>query len=178
MKNWATYLIFATSEIKSIRLNTDIFETNLINIIILLIILIYFLGNFLNKNLSLRYEQIKNTIENGEKFLDETTERIKEAKFQWSQSKLIIEEIKEQTNQTKIALLESQFNELNQILTQRFNNFLTIIYYREQQVLSTIIQQVSELSLKQVTEKLSTPLMDKDQSIIINNKINKLESHL
>jgi F0F1-type ATP synthase membrane subunit b/b' len=135
------------------------------------------LGNFLNENLSSRHEQISNSIKNGEKRLSEANDRLKEAKFQWSQAKIIIEEIKEQTKKSKVNLLELQFNEINQGLSERFNNLLTVLYYREQQVLSDILQQVSELALKQVTEKLNTPLIDIDQSIIINNKINRLGSH-
>jgi F-type H+-transporting ATPase subunit b len=174
MKNWVPYLILTTNDSKNISLNTDILETNLINIIILLVLLIYLLGNFLNTNLSSRQEQIENTIKNGEKRLNEAKQRLKEAKFQWSQASIIIEEIKEQTKQTKVNLLESEYNDINQTLSQRFKNLLTILYYREQQVLSAIIQQVSEITLKQVSEKLKSSLRDKNQSIIINNKINRL----
>jgi F-type H+-transporting ATPase subunit b len=171
MKNWVPYLILTTNDSKNISLNTDILETNLINIIILLVLLIYLLGNFLNTNLSSRQEQIENTIKNGEKRLNEAKQRLKEAKFQWSQASIIIEEIKEQTKQTKVNLLESEYNDINQTLSQRFKNLLTILYYREQQVLSAIIQQVSEITLKQVSEKLKSSLRDKNQS---NNKINRL----
>lgn len=178
MKNWIPYLIFTTNDSKIISLNTNILETNLINIIILLVLLIYLLGNFLNTNLSSRHEQIANTIKKGEKRLNEAKQRLKEAKFQWSQASIIIEEIKEQTKQTKVTVLESEYNNINQTLSQRFNNLLTILYYREQQVLSAIIQQVSEITLKQVTKKLKSSLIEKNHSIIINNKINRLESHL
>jgi F-type H+-transporting ATPase subunit b len=177
MKNWLTYLVFTNSQTKSISLNTNIFETNLINIIILLVLLVYLLGNFLNENLSFRQEQIENSIKTSEKRLNESKDRLNEIKSQWSQARIIIEDIKEQTQQTKENLLKSEFNEINHTLSQRFINLLTILYYREQQVLSTIILQVSELALKEVTKKLKTKLLDKDQSIIINNKITRLGSH-
>jgi F-type H+-transporting ATPase subunit b len=176
MKNWVTSFILS-HETESININTNIFETNLINIVILLVVLVYFLGSFLKENLSSRQEQIISSIQNGEKRLNEAKERLAEAKSQWAQAQIIIEEIKNQTKRSKTNLLESEFDQTNQALSQRFNNLLMILYYREQQVLSSIMKQVSELALKQVTVKLQTPLMEKDQYIIINNKINRLGGH-
>lgn len=176
MKNWVTSFILS-HETESININTNIFETNLINIVILLVVLVYFLGSFLKENLSSRQEQIISSIQNGEKRLNEAKERLAEAKSQWAQAQIIIEEIKNQTKRSKGNLLESEFDQTNQALSQRFNNLLMILYYREQQVLSSIMKQVSELALKQVTVKLQTPLMEKDQYIIINNKINRLGGH-
>ena len=176
MKNWVTSFILS-HETESINININIFETNLINIVILLIVLVYFLGSFLKENLSSRREQIISSIQNGEKRLNEAKERLAEAKSQWAQAQIIIEEIKNQTKRSKANLLESEFDQTNQALSQRFNNLLMILYYREQQVISSIMKQVSELALKQVTVKLQTPLMEKDQYIIINNKISRLGGH-
>lgn len=176
MKNWVTSFILS-HETESININTNIFETNLINIVILLVVLVYFLGSFLKENLSSRQEQIISSIQNGEKRLNEAKERLAEAKSQWAQAQIIIEEIKNQTKRSKANLLQSEFDQTNEALSQRFNNLLMILYYREQQVLSSIMKQVSELALKQVTVKLQTPLMEKDQYIIINNKINRLGGH-
>lgn len=177
MKIWISSFILS-NKTENISLNINILETNLINIVILLILLIYFLGNFLKENLSVRQEQIINSIQNGEKRLNESKERLVEAKSQWAQAQIIIEEIKNQTNRSKITILESEFRQTNQNISQRFNNLLMILYYREQQILSSIMKQVSELALKQVTTKLQMPLMEKDQYIIINNKINRLGGFL
>lgn len=177
MKNWVTYLILF-NKTETISLNLDIFETNLINIILLLIILSYFLGNFLNKNLSSRQEQITRSIKDGEKSFNEAAKRLEEAKFQWAQAEIIINEIKIQTKRSKANLLDSEFDQTNQLLSQRFNNLLTLLYYREQQVLTSIKQQVSELALRRVIEKLNTTVMKEDQIIVIDNKINRLGRYL
>lgn len=177
MKIWISSFILS-NKTENISLNINILETNLINIVILLILLIYFLGNFLKENLSVRQEQIISSIQNGEKRLNESKERLVEAKSQWAQAQIIIEEIKNQTNRSKITILESEFRQTSQNISQRFNNLLMILYYREQQILSSIMKQVSELALKQVTTKLQMPLMEKDQYIIINNKINRLGGFL
>ena len=177
MKTWISSFILS-NKTESISLNTNILETNLINIVILLVLLLYFLGSFLKENLSSRQEQIISNIQNGEKRLNEAKDRLTEAKLQWAQAQIIIEEIKNQTQRSKVIILESEFNQTNQSISQRFNNLLMILYYREQQVRSVIMKQVSELALRQVTAKLQTPLMEKDQYIIINNKINRLGGSL
>ena len=139
---------------RRIGINTDIFETNLINIIILVVLLVYVLGNFLKENLSTRQEQIISSIQDGEKRLNEANERLAEAKSQWAQAQIIIEEIKNQTKRTKASLLETEFNQANQDLSQRFNNILMVLRYREQQVFNDVMKQVSELALKSSNIKI------------------------
>lgn len=177
MKNWVSSFILS-SEKEGFGLNSNILETNLINIILLIVLLVYVLGNFLKENLLSRQEQIINSIKEGEKQLNEATERLAEAKSQWAQAQLIIEEIKTQTKQTKTSLLESEFSQANQDLSQRFNNILMVLKYREQQVFNDVMKQVSELALNQVTNKLQTQLGKTDQSLIIDSKINRLGGHL
>jgi F-type H+-transporting ATPase subunit b len=177
MENWISSLILSR-ETEGFGLNTDILETNLINIIILIVLLVYVLGNFLKENLSSRQEQIISSIQDGEKRLNEANERLAEAKAQWAQAQIIIEEIKSQTKRSRASLLESEFNQANQDLSQRFNNILMILRYREQQVFNDVMKQVSELALNQVTSKLQTQLGKTEQSLIIDSKINRLGGQL
>jgi F-type H+-transporting ATPase subunit b len=177
MENWISSFILS-SEAEGFGINSDILETNLINIIILIVLLVYVLGNFLKENLSSRQEQIISSIQDGEKRLNEANERLAEAKSQWAQAQIIIEEIKAQTKRSKTSLLEAEFNQANQDLSQRFSNILMVLRYREQQVFNDVMKQVSELALKQVTGKLQTQLGKTDQSLIIDNKINRLGGHL
>ena len=177
MEIWVSSFILS-SEAEGIGINTDIFEANLINIIILLVLLVYVLGNFLKENLSTRQEQIISSIQDGEKRLNEANERLAEAKSQWAQAQIIIEEIKNQTKRTKASLLETEFNQANQDLSQRFKNILMVLRYREQQVFTDVMKQVSELALNQVISKLQTQLGKTDQSLIIDSKINRLGGRL
>ena len=103
MEIWVSSFILS-SEAEGIGINTDIFEANLINIIILLVLLVYVLGNFLKENLSTRQEQIISSIQDGEKRLNEAKERLAEAKSQWAQAQIIIKEIKIQTKRSKASL--------------------------------------------------------------------------
>lgn len=177
MTNWVSSLVLS-HEAEGFGINLDIFETNLINIIILIILLVYVLGNFLKENLSARHEQILTSIQDGEKRLNEANLRLTEAKSQWDQALIIISEIKSQTKKSKQSLIESEFRQANQDLSQRYENILMVLRYREQQVFNDIIKQVSELALNQVTSKLEVQLGKTEQSKIIDNKINRLGGQL
>nr|YP_002327467.1 ATP synthase CF0 subunit I [Vaucheria litorea]B7T1R8.1 RecName: Full=ATP synthase subunit b, chloroplastic; AltName: Full=ATP synthase F(0) sector subunit b; AltName: Full=ATPase subunit I [Vaucheria litorea]ACF70884.1 ATP synthase CF0 subunit I [Vaucheria litorea] len=177
MKNWISSFILVHQE-KSISFNTNILETNLINIIILLIILFYFLKGLLKDNLSSRQENILSTIQNSENRINEANERLVDAKLQWSQAQITLEELKNQTLQNKLILFNAEFEIKNQVLSQHFNNLLMTLYYREQQAFNNIKKQVSELALKKVIAKLQAPLMEEDQSVIIINKIHRLGGNL
>jgi F-type H+-transporting ATPase subunit b len=173
MKNWISSFILVHQE-KGISLNTNILETNLINIVILLVLLFYFLKGLLKDNLSSRQDNIVTTIQNSENRINEANERLADAKLQWSQAQITIEELKNQTFQKKFVLFDAEFEIKNQVLSQHFNNLLMTLYYREQQVFNNIKKQVSELALKKVIAKLQAPFMEEDQSIIIINKIHRL----
>jgi F-type H+-transporting ATPase subunit b len=175
MENFINFLILShESEEVAFGLNTDILETNLINIVLLIALLVSVLGNFLNENLSARQQLIITSVQDAEKRFNEASERLIEAKAQWSQAIIIIEEIKTQTKLTKIKLLDTEFNEANQELSQRFNTALMVLRYREQQVLNDVMKQVAQLALNQVIAKMQTQLGKTEQALIIDNKINRL----
>lgn len=177
MENWVNFFLLS-SETEGFSINTDILETNLINIIILIVLLVYVLGNFLKENLLSRQEQIITNVQDGEKRLNEAKERLAEAKSQWAQAQIIIKEIKIQTKRSKASLLETEFNQANQDLSQRFTNILLVLRYREQQVFNDVMKQVSKLAFQQVIEKLERQLGKTDQSLIIDSKINRLGGRL
>ena len=163
---------------EGLEINFDILETNLINIIILIILLIYVLGDFLKENLSFRQKQIIINIQDGEKRLNEANLRLTETKSQWTQAQIIIKEIKSLTKRSKINVVSSGFGQINRDLSQRYNNILMILRYRELQVFNNVMKEVSKLALRQVGLKLQTELSKKDQDLIIDKKINCLGSEL
>lgn len=163
---------------EGLEINFDILETNLINIIILIILLIYVLGDFLKENLSFRQKQIIINIQDGEKRLNEANLRLTETKSQWTQAQIIIKEIKSLTKRSKINVVSSGFSQINRDLSQRYNNILMILRYRELQVFNNVMKEVSKLALRQVGLKLQTELSKKDQDLIIDKKINSLGSQL
>lgn len=177
MSQWISFYLLA-SEKEGFGINSDILETNLINIIILIALLVYVLGSFLKENLSSRQEQIITSIQDCEKRFNEANERLAEAKAQWIQAQIIFEKIKNQTKESKTSLVEAEFHQANADLSQRFMNILMMLRYREQQVFNEITRQVSELALSQVRSKIQNQLGKTDQALIIDSKINRLGGQL
>jgi F-type H+-transporting ATPase subunit b len=177
MSQWKSFYLLA-SEKEGFGINHDILETNLINIILLIALLVYVLGNFLKENLSARQEQIISSIQDCEKRLNEAKERLAEAKEQWIQAQIIFEKIKNQTKESKASLVDTEFKQANADLSQRFLNVLLMLRYRQQQVINEVTRQVSELALTQARDKIQSQLGKTDQSLIIDSKINRLGGHL
>ncbi|CAM9107053.1 unnamed protein product [Chrysoparadoxa australica] len=177
MDNWLSYFLIA-NENEGFGLNSDILETNVINIVLLIALLVYVLGNFLGENLGLRQEQIINNVQEAEKRLNEANDRLSEAKIQWAQARILIEDIKQQTQETRKNLLDTEFEQADQELSQRFNTALQILRYREQQVFNDVMKQVAQLALNQVIVKLQKQLGKSEQTLIIDTKINRLGGKL
>jgi len=78
----------------SVGFNTDIFEANLINIVLLVVLLFNVVGDALKTSMLERKEKILSGVQDAEQRLNEATERLAEAKTQLEQSKLIIDKIK------------------------------------------------------------------------------------
>src|SRR6476469_6325672 len=147
---WTSFSLLASSKSEGFGLNPNILEANLINILLLLVLLVYTVGTFLKDTLFLRQEQILQSIEDCEKRLNEANERLAEAKSQWLQAQLLFEKIKSQTKESKKTLVNLEFQQANDDLSQRFNNMILSLQYREDQVFNEITKQVAQLALHQV----------------------------
>ena len=77
-----------------VSLNTDIFETNLINIALLAGGLFYLLSGALSESLSERQQKIVGAIQESEERLQEATARLTESKTQLEQAQIVIDSIK------------------------------------------------------------------------------------
>lgn len=177
MIHWNPWFIL-TSEVEGFQLNPDILETNLVNILILLVILFFTAGNFLQTFLTTRYQRILTSIEDSERRLAEATERLSEAKSQWAQARIIIQEIENETKNTKNTLFDNELAQANSEISQRFTNILMMLRYRETQVFNDVIKQVSRLALGQVMTKLQKQLGHAEFMLINDSKINELGGKL
>jgi F-type H+-transporting ATPase subunit b len=142
------------SDSGSFGINTDILETNVINIIILVSVLFIVAGNALSEALRQRQIEIINGVEDSEKRLNDATNRLDEAKKQLSQARVIIDEIKKETTITKTSLLESDYIQAKNELNRRFIVAATTLKNRERLILSEIKQNISLLALKQVVSTI------------------------
>ena len=124
----------------SIEINTDIFEANVINIIILVAGLFNVVGAALKTAMLERKTKILNEVQGAEQSLTAATERLREAEEQAGQSSLIITKIEEKTEKLR-----------DQILTSNWNRA-----YEEMQR----IEKASNLALKYETQKAARENQD------------------
>ena len=138
----------------SFGINTDIFETNLVNQLIILAGVISLGRDFLSESLSERQAEIISGVEDSEKRLNEATTRLAEAKKQLSQARVIMDQIRKETSSTKTALLEADYNQAKLELSKRFSSASSLLKFRERQILGEIKQYVSVLALELVVNKI------------------------
>ena len=171
--------IFTLLATESIRLNTDILETGLINILVLLAILIYTGRDFLGSLLEERRTTIVKGVQDAEDRLNEAQKRLAEAQKQLNQANLVISEIKSETVTTKKLLLESDAFQAKKDLTVRFERALATFRSKERQIFVEIKQQIISLVLQRTVNRVQETFKSKERATaLINETINKLEGDL
>ena len=172
MKSYIQYLV--SDENFGISLNTDIFESNIINLVLLVVILFVVLKKFLTENLTARKEKIVQGIENAETRLSDSNKRYSEAKKQWAQMDIIIKEINQQMETTKQNVLKLKWDQGKDDLSKKFTTAIVVLRNRENKIFNDVTKEVSKRALNQVILKLKKQLGKVEQSAIISLKIKQL----
>mmetsp|Transcript_2599 Transcript_2599/g.8587 ORF Transcript_2599/g.8587 Transcript_2599/m.8587 type:complete len:179 (-) Transcript_2599:792-1328(-) len=155
-------------------LNTNILETNIVNLAILWFGLFSFLKDPLTSSLSERKDKIQIAIQEAEEQLEQARIRLEEAEKQSSQIQLVLDPIKKEAEKSAKNLKDS-------VLAQGKNDIETItiraknqIFSLEGQIKEQIFSHVIDLALKRVQSQLETNLSQEMQSKIIDANISKL----
>jgi len=130
-------------------LNTDIFETNVINIAILVFGLVSFVGEILKTSMLEREQKIVESVQASENRITEARLRFEEAQKQLNQVHLIISEIKNETKVVKTDILTREFSQANDLITKQFASASSVIQDREKLVIYYVLRQVLQLTLFQ-----------------------------
>jgi F-type H+-transporting ATPase subunit b len=167
------------AEEEGIGLNSDILETGLVNILLLVGILIYTGKDFLGSLLEERKTTIVKGVQDAEDRLNEAQKRLREAEKQLNQANLVISEIKNETVATKKLLLESDAYAAKKDLKTRFERALATFRSKERQIFIEIKQQIITLVLKRTVARAQEAFGSKERATaLINDTINKLEGDL
>ena len=155
-------------------LNTDILETNIINLVILWFGLFSFLKDPLVSSLDERKSKIQIAIQEAEEQLEQAKTRLQEAEKQSSQLQLVLDPIKAEAESSAKNLKDS-------ILAQGKNDIEAItvrakgqIFSLEGQIKEEIFSHVIDLALKRVQSQLETNLSQDMQVKIIDANISRL----
>jgi len=130
-------------------INTDIFETNIINIVILCVGLFNFVGGILKTSMAERKQKILESVQASENRINEARLRFEEAQKQLDQVQLIISEIKTETNSVKSDILTREFAQANDLITKQFTSASNLLKDREQLITYYVLRQVLQLTLFQ-----------------------------
>ena len=129
-----------------ISFNTDILETNIINIALLIAECHLKYLDYSGKEKTLK------GVQNAEQRLQEASERLLEAKTQLSQSKLIISKVKSDKEAIIRNIAISNRDQAFEEVKRQANSTKLSILYQEQQALQEVKEQVSILALTKVLQ--------------------------
>jgi F-type H+-transporting ATPase subunit b len=130
-------------------LNTDILETNIINIAILFFGLFSFVGGILKTSMGERKQKIVESVQASENRINEARSRFEEAKKQLEQVQLIVLEIKNETKLVKSDMVKKEFLQATNLINQQFDSASNVIQDREQLIFYYVLRQVLQLTLFQ-----------------------------
>jgi F-type H+-transporting ATPase subunit b len=163
-----------STQISDVSLNTDIFETNVINITLLVGGLFYLLSGALSESLSERQQKILGAIQESEEKLQEATTRLTEGETKLAQAQIVIESIQKDAQQTavqvKSSILTDGKTEIERLTATAKAQIVTI----ENRVRKQISDYVATLALQRITMQLEGKLNSSLQQQIIDRNISKL----
>nr|YP_009548304.1 ATP synthase CF0 subunit I [Bommeria hispida]AYW15125.1 ATP synthase CF0 subunit I [Bommeria hispida] len=142
----------------SIGLNTNIFEINLINLVLVLGILFYYGKGVLINFLENREKTISNTIRDAEERHTEATEKLRRARIRLQQAEIKADEIRisglTQMDKERRDLVDAADNDL--IGLEDSKNYA--IRFEKQRAIEQVRQQVSRLASERALESLNSRL--------------------
>ena len=158
----------------AVSFNPDIFESNVINLTILVGGIFYLGSNALSESLSERQEKIMGAIKEAEERLEQATVRLSEGEKQLEQAQLVIDSINKDAETTarnvKSSILTDGKTEIERLTSTAKAQIGTI----EARVRKQISEYVVTLALKRVTLQLEGKLNSNLQQQILDRNISKL----
>lgn len=155
-------------------INTNLLETNVINIAILLIALIYFGKPTLNKILQNRQDKVLFAINEAETKLEQANTRLMEAEKQLQQTQAIITQIKQEAESTATKIRASILAQGKIDVDRLVASSKAGVLSTESEIRKQIQQQIATLALKRVSTQLKAQINAEMQSQIIDRNIAKL----
>ena len=163
-----------STQIAEASLIEEIFEANLVNLILLGGGLFYLLSGALSESLSERQQEILGAIQESEEKLQEATTRLTEGETKLAQAQIVIESIQKEAEQTavqvKSSILTDGKTEIERLTATAKTQIATI----EARVRKQISDYVATLALQRITMQLEGKLNSSLQQQIIDRNISKL----
>ena len=151
--------------------NTNILETNIINLAVVIAVVFTFVGDALRSLLETRKQTVLNNLREADQRATEAQEKLSEAQSQLEIAKTKAKEIREQgivtAEQEKLQTIRQA--EKDVLRLEELKN--ETIKLQQQKALSQVSQQVVTLALTKVREKLNKSLTEAFHSSVNNFNI-------
>jgi len=173
MMNWDLFSFFVNNEEEFLALNSDILETNVINIAILVGLLIYGYKVSLSVGLSERQEQIIQTIENAQKDVVETSKSYYEAEAGFTQSLFWLQSWTTFYEREKVLAVQSKYKQVKMGLLDTFETTSQLVENFERKAFISLQRYVLLITASRILRSF-LGLSQKEQSKFIEAILIKL----
>jgi F-type H+-transporting ATPase subunit b len=171
--NWNFFSFFLNNEEPFLQLNTNILETNLINISILVGLLIYAYQVSISKTLEARQKDIAQTIENAQNDVQRAKNNYTSAEQAYAQSVLWLEAWKKNYQSEREDLVNKKYKQVQSTLIEIFETSEALISNYENRAYLSLQKYVVYLTASRILRKFLL-LSDTEQSKVIELTISKL----
>lgn len=161
-----------------VSFNSDFLEANVLNILLLLAGLIYILRKFLGSVLADRQGKVLFAIRESEERLEQANIRLNEAEKQFTQTKIVVEQIVEEAELTAKRVRQSILEQGKSDIERLTVSSKASIKSAENQVRLQIQQQITALAIKKVGVILKHQMTPQMQNQLINNSIMQLKGKI
>nr|NP_043224.1 ATP synthase CF0 B chain [Cyanophora paradoxa]P48084.1 RecName: Full=ATP synthase subunit b, cyanelle; AltName: Full=ATP synthase F(0) sector subunit b; AltName: Full=ATPase subunit I [Cyanophora paradoxa]AAA81255.1 b subunit of F0 portion of ATP synthase [Cyanophora paradoxa] len=155
-------------------LNTDILETNLINLLVIFFLLIYQGRPFFTALLEERRKTVLDKIKKSENSYNEALEKLKEAKSKLAQAELAAKQIYEEAEAVAESIKKTGLAQLEKDIKRIEETTQASINTQQLSVITYLRQQVALLALRRVVSQLKNYLKPELHSQFIDRKILQL----
>jgi F-type H+-transporting ATPase subunit b len=178
MKNFNDISTFLTHTTQGFGLNNDIFETNIINLL-LLISLVFFVGkDFLGSILNSRQKLILDKIEEVEKKINDAEKRFLDAHLQWSQTNILTKNLQKLTLKKISAFHELENSKNKDILFREYFSTIITLKRKNERIQKLVRTYVVSVALTEIYSSFNKLISNKkfqhnysDYSILLLEKL-------
>nr|ARW64143.1 ATP synthase CF0 subunit I [Chondria sp. (in: red algae)] len=172
------YIISQDHINEGISFNSNFLETNVINILLLLLGLVYVLKQFLGSILSERQNKVLFAIQESEERLEQAKIRLDEAEKQLAQTQVIINQIIEEAENTAKKVRQSILEQGKSDIDKLTLSSKASVKFAETQVRLQIQQQITSLAIQKVSVQLQKHMTSIVHNQIIDNNIMQLKGKI
>lgn len=167
-------LNFISEESEGFGFNTDIFETNVLNLAVVIGVLVYYGRSLLTDIIKNRKESILRNLQDADSKFREASENLEAAKSQFQEASVKSEQIRSQgfsiASQSSKKLIESVEDDIRRLK----ETTLSTIQFEEENSIKEVCQRLSELAFSKSVDILKKRLNSNIQKKIISQSTEKL----